>query len=85
VELGTADEEHESMHQKPLLRIYQTDQPKQDKEKKKDYGDKTKNQSSEVRVQEKDRECACTTRNDKERKFQNNCDALSGIPQNDID
>jgi mRNA-degrading endonuclease RelE of RelBE toxin-antitoxin system len=28
VELGTADEEHDSMHQKPLLRIYQTDQPK---------------------------------------------------------
>jgi hypothetical protein len=40
VELGTADEEYESIHQKPLLQIYQTDQPKQDKGKKKDYGDK---------------------------------------------
>jgi hypothetical protein len=28
VELGTVDEEHESIHQKPLLQIYQTNQPR---------------------------------------------------------
>jgi hypothetical protein len=56
VELGTTDEEYESMHQKPLLRIYQTDQPKQDKDKKKDYGDKRKNHRSEARGKDKDRE-----------------------------
>jgi mRNA-degrading endonuclease RelE of RelBE toxin-antitoxin system len=47
VELGTADEEHESMHQKPLLRIYQTDQPRQDKEKKRDHNDKKRIRNSE--------------------------------------
>jgi hypothetical protein len=83
VELGTADEEHESMHQKPLLRIYQNDQSKQDKDKKKEYGDKRKSRSSEARG--KDREHTRTTKSDKERKFQNNRDALSGIPQNEID
>jgi hypothetical protein len=70
VELGTVDEEHESMYQKPLLWIYQNDQSKQDKEKKKDYGDKRKNRSSETRG--KDREHTRTTKSDKERKFQNN-------------
>jgi hypothetical protein len=53
VELGTADEEHKSMHQKPLLQIYQTDQPRQDKEKK-NHNDKKKICDSETR--NKDRE-----------------------------
>jgi hypothetical protein len=83
VELGTTDEEHESMHQKPLLWIYQNDQSKQDKEKKKEYGDKRKSYSSEARG--KDREHTRTTKSDKERKFQNNWDALSRVPQNEID
>jgi hypothetical protein len=83
VELGMVDEEHESMHQKPLLRIYQNNQSKQDKENKKEYGDKRKRCSSKVRG--KDRERTRTTKSDKERKFQNNQDALSGIPQNVID
>jgi DNA polymerase sigma len=73
------------MHQKPLLRIYQTDQPKQDKEKKKDHGDKLRNGSSQTRGKDKDRECTRTTRSDKERKFQNNRDALSGVPQDERD
>jgi hypothetical protein len=54
MELGTADEEHESMYQKPLLRIYQTNQPRQDKEKKRDHNDKKKIRNSEIRS--KDRE-----------------------------
>jgi hypothetical protein len=83
VELGTADEEHKSMHQKPLLWIYQTDQTRQDKEKKRDQGDKKKNHASEIRG--KDREWTCTTKSDKDRKFQNNRDALAGVPQNEID
>jgi hypothetical protein len=85
VELGTVDEEYESMHQKHLLRIYQTNQPKQDKDKKKNYGDKRKNCSSEARGNEKDKERTRTNKSDKERKFQNNHDAVSGIPQNKID
>jgi hypothetical protein len=83
VELGTTDEEYESMHQKPLLRIYQTDQPRQDKEKKRDHSDKKKNRGSETRG--KDRERTRTTKSDKDRKFQNNQDALSSVPQNEID
>jgi hypothetical protein len=82
VELGTADEEHKSIYQKPILQICQTDQPKQDKDKKKDYGDKGKNCSSEARDNERDKEHTHTTKSDKERIFQNNCDALSGVPQN---
>jgi hypothetical protein len=42
------DEEHKSMHQKPLLWIYQNDQSKQDKDKKKVYGNKRKSHSSKV-------------------------------------
>jgi hypothetical protein len=83
MELGTADNEHESMHQKPLLRIYQIDQPRQDKEKKRDHSNKKKNRRSETRG--KDREWTRITKIDKERKFQNNRDALAGIPQNEID
>jgi hypothetical protein len=79
------EEEYESMHQKPLLRIYQTDQPKQDKDKTKDYGDKRKNHSSEARVNELDKEHTHTTKSDKERTFQNKHNAVSGVPQNEID
>jgi hypothetical protein len=70
VELGTVDKEHESMHQKPLLWIYQTDEPKQDKQKKKDYGNKWKNCSSKARG--KGGEHTYITKSKKERKFQNN-------------
>jgi hypothetical protein len=48
------DKEHEGMHQKPLLQIYQMDQPRQDKEKKRDQGDKKKSHGPKVRG--KDRE-----------------------------
>jgi hypothetical protein len=70
VELGTADEEYKSMHQKPLLQIYSIDQPRQDKEKKRDQGDKKKSHSPEK--WEKDREWTHTTKSNKERKFLNN-------------
>jgi hypothetical protein len=82
---GTADEEDESMHQKLLLRTYQTDQPKKYKDDKKDYGDKRKNHSSEARGNDKDKERTRTTKSDKERKFQNIRDVLSGVPQDEID
>jgi mRNA-degrading endonuclease RelE of RelBE toxin-antitoxin system len=64
VELGTADEEHECMHQKPLLRIYQTDQPRQAKETKKDYNDKKKIRDSKTRSKERER--TSTTKSTKE-------------------
>jgi hypothetical protein len=73
------------MHQKPLLQIYQTNQPKKYKDKKKDYGNKRKNRSSEAMGIDKDKERTCTTKSDKERKFQNNRDALSGVHQDEID
>jgi hypothetical protein len=83
MELGTTDEEHKSMHQKPLVQIYQTDQPRQDEEKKRDYNDKKKICDSQIRS--KDREQTHTTKSTKERKFQNNQDTLSRVPQNEID
>lgn len=84
VELGTADEKHESMQQKPLLYIYQANQPRYDKDKRKDFGDKRKNCSSKSRNKKTDMDHTCTTKSDKVRALQNNCDTLSGIPQNAI-
>jgi hypothetical protein len=85
VALGTADEEHKSMYQKPLHQIYQTNEPKKYKDKKKDNGNKRKNHRTEARGSNKAKEHTRTTKSDKERKFQNNRDALSGVPQDDID
>jgi hypothetical protein len=78
IKLTTAKEQHKHMHEKPLLSMYQTSsEPKPEKEKWKREEEKKSNQSDKHRR----KESTNTPRSDKERKFQNNCEALAGVPQ----
>jgi hypothetical protein len=73
---------HRNMHEKPLLSMYQTSsEPKQEKEKWKRDDDRKSNRSDKRGK----KESTHTPRSDKEKKFQNNREALAGIPQAEID
>jgi DUF4097 and DUF4098 domain-containing protein YvlB len=70
------------MHEKPLLSMYQTSsEPKPEKEKRKREEEKKSNRSDKCGR----KESTNTPRSDKERKFQNNREALAGVPQAEID
>jgi hypothetical protein len=82
IKLATAKEQHKNMHEKPLLNMYQTSsEPKQEREKWKRDDDKKSNRSDK----QGKKESTHTPRSDKERKFQNNREALAGVPQAEID
>jgi hypothetical protein len=70
------------MHEKPLLSMYQTSsEPKQEKEKRKREEERKSNRSDKCGK----KESTHTPRSDKEKKFQNNREALAGVPQAEID
>jgi predicted ATP-binding protein involved in virulence len=84
IKLATAKEEHRNMHEKPLLNLYQTSsEPKQEREKRKREEDKKSNRGSDKRG--KKGESTRTPKSDREKKFQNNREALAGVPQAEID
>jgi hypothetical protein len=81
IKLGTAKEQHRNMHEKPLLSMYQaSSEPKLEKEKRKREEDKKSNWSDKCGK----KESTHTPRNDKEKKLQNNREALAGVPQAEI-
>jgi hypothetical protein len=84
IKLATMKEEHRNMHEKPLLNMYQaSSKPKQEREKRKwDEEKKLHHRSDNCG---KRRELTHTPRSDREKKFQNNCKALVGVPQAEID
>jgi hypothetical protein len=80
IKLTTAKEEYRNMHEKPLLNMYQaSSEPKQEREKRKRDEDKKPNRGSDKRG--KKEESTHTPKNDREKKFQNNREALAGVPQ----
>jgi hypothetical protein len=83
IRLATAKEEHRNMHEKPLLNMYQaSSEPKQEREKRKRDEEKKADRRSDKRGK---KESARTPRSDREKKFQNNREALAGVPQAEID
>jgi hypothetical protein len=71
------------MHEKPLLNMYQaSSEPKQEREKRKRDEEKKTTRGSDKRGK---KESNHTPRSDREKKFQNNRDALAGVPQAEID
>jgi predicted ATP-binding protein involved in virulence len=84
IRLTTAKEEHRNMYEKPLLNMYQTSsEPKQEREKWKWDEEKKPNHGSDNCG--KRREPTYTPRSNWEKKFQNNCEVLVGVPQAKID
>jgi hypothetical protein len=70
------------MYEKPLLNMYQaSSEPKPEKEKQKREEEKKSNRSDKYGK----KESTNPPRSNKERKFQNNREALAGIPQAEID
>jgi predicted ATP-binding protein involved in virulence len=84
IRLTTVKEEHRNMHEKPLLNMYQASSgPKQEREKQKRDEEKKSNcRSDNCR---KKGESTRTPRGNQEKKFQNNREALAGVPQAEID
>jgi hypothetical protein len=84
IKLATTKEEHRNMHEKPLLNMYQTSsKPKQEREKRKRDEEKKSNRGWDKRG--KKGESTRTPKGDQEKKFQNNREALAGVPQAEID
>jgi hypothetical protein len=84
IKLATAKEEHRNMHEKPLLNMYQaSSEPRQEREKRKRDEEKKSNRGSDKRG--KKGESTRTPKSDREKKFQNNREALAGVPQAEID
>jgi predicted ATP-binding protein involved in virulence len=84
IKLATAKEEHRNMHEKPLLNIYQvSSEPKQEREKWKREEEKKSNRGSDKHG--KKGESTHAPKSDREKKFQNNREALAGVPQAEID
>jgi hydroxymethylpyrimidine pyrophosphatase-like HAD family hydrolase len=82
IKLATTKEQHKNMHEKPLLNMNQTSsKPKQEKEKRRQEEEKKPNRSDKRGK----KESTHTTRSDKEKKFQNNQEALAGVRQAEID
>jgi predicted ATP-binding protein involved in virulence len=83
IRLATTKEEYRNMHEKPLLSIYQApSEPKQEREKRKRDEEKKPNHGSDKGGK---KESTHTPRNDREKKFQNNREALASVPQAKID
>jgi hypothetical protein len=71
------------MHEKPLLSMYQTSsEPKQEREKRNQDEDGKSGRGSDKCGK---KEPTHTPRSNKEKKFQNNHEALAGVPQAEID
>jgi predicted ATP-binding protein involved in virulence len=84
IKLATTKEEHRNMHEKPLLNMYQaSSEPKQEREKRKCDKEKKPNRGSDNHG--KRREPTHIPRSDQEKKFQNNREAVIGVPQTEID
>jgi predicted ATP-binding protein involved in virulence len=84
IRLATAKEEHRNMHEKPLLNMYQSSsEPKQERENRKRDNEKKSNRGSDRRG--KKGESTHTAKSGQEKKFQNNREALAGVPQAEID
>jgi hypothetical protein len=84
IKLATAKEEYKNMHEKPLLNMYQaSSEPKQMREKRKRDEEKRSNRGADNKG--KKTEPTHTPRSDREKKFQNNCEALVRVPQAEID
>jgi hypothetical protein len=82
IKLATAKEQHKNMHEKPLLNMYQaSSKPKQEREKRKRDEEKKPNRSDKHGK----KESTHTPRSDREKKFQNNREALASVPQANID
>jgi predicted ATP-binding protein involved in virulence len=82
IKLATAIEQHRNMHKKPLLNMYQaSSEPKQEKEKQKRDEEKKPNRLDKHGK----KESTCIPKSNQEKKFQNNWEALPGIPQAKID
>jgi hypothetical protein len=78
IKIATAIEEHKSMHEKPLLRMYQSSRHS------KQEGERKKVRRSAAHSSKKSKEHTRTTKGDREKKFQSNCEALAGVPQSEI-
>jgi hypothetical protein len=86
IKLTTAKEQHKNMHEKPLLNMYQaSSEPKQEKEKRKRDEERKSTRGQDNRGKDKKREPNHTPRSDREKKFQNNREALARVPQSEID
>jgi hypothetical protein len=84
IKLTTAKEQHRNMHEKPLLIMYQAScEPKQEREKRKRDEDKKSNCGSDMHG--KKEESTHIPKGNQEKKFQNNREALAGVPQAEID
>jgi hypothetical protein len=83
IKLATAKEQHRNMHEKPLLSMYQTSsEPKQEKEKQKRDEEGKSSRGSDKHGK---KEPTHAPKGDKEKKLQNNCEALAGVPQAEFD
>jgi hypothetical protein len=86
IKLATAKEQHRNMHEKPLLSMYQTSsEPKQEREREKRKRDDEKKSTCGSDKRGKKGESTGTPKGDREKKFQNNREALAGVPQAEID
>jgi predicted ATP-binding protein involved in virulence len=86
IKLATAKELHKNMYEKPLLNMYQaSSEPKQEREKRKREEERKSTRGQDNRGKDKKRELNRTPRSDREKKFQNNREALVGVPQAEID
>jgi hypothetical protein len=84
IRLATAKEQHRNMHEKPLLNMYQaSSEPKQEGGKQKRDEEKKSSHGSDKHG--KKGEPTHTPKGDQEKKFQNNREALAGVPQAKID
>jgi hypothetical protein len=86
IKLATAKEQHKNMHEKPLLNMYQaSSEPKQEREKRKRDEERKPTRGQDNCGKDKKREPTRALRSDQEKKFQNNPEALVGVPQAEID
>jgi hypothetical protein len=86
IKLATAREQHKNMHEKPLLNMYQaSSEPKQEKEKRKRDEERKLTRGQDNRGKDKKKEPNRAPRSNREKKFQNNREALAGVPQAEID
>jgi predicted ATP-binding protein involved in virulence len=84
IKLATAKEQHKNMHEKPLLNMYQaSSEPKQEREKRKRDKERKPTHGSDKRG--KKGESTHIPKSNREKKFQNNHEALAGVPQAEID
>jgi hypothetical protein len=86
IKLTTAKEQHKNMHEKPLLNMYQaSSEPKQEREKRKRDEERKPTRGQDNHGKDKRKEPTHAPRSDREKKFQNNREALVGVPQAEMD